>query len=116
VSHLYGGAGEEDQKPWCERCEWNLEAYAPPADWPWYARSIASRDHRAGFRADLGLTAVDPDAISGVSRGYARLRQLTIRTDASLFASHPTIGRRYQFLAARPPLPAAVTLTEQYEM
>lgn len=37
-------------------------------------------------------------------------RQLSIRTDASLFASHPAPGRRYQWLAARPGQEAAVTL------
>lgn len=65
-------AVEEHQEPWCERCEWNLDAYAPPANWPWYARSIARRDHRAGFRADLRLTTIDPNA-SAVSRGFVFL-------------------------------------------
>jgi heat shock protein HtpX len=39
-------------------------------------------------------------------------RQLSIRTQASLFASHPAPGRRYEWLAARPPREAAVLLTE----
>lgn len=39
-------------------------------------------------------------------------RQLSIRTQASLFASHPPPGRRHQWLAARPARDAAVLLTE----
>nr|WP_221381948.1 M48 family metallopeptidase [Actinoplanes polyasparticus] len=38
-------------------------------------------------------------------------RQLSIRTDASLFASHPAPGRRHQWLSARPARAAAVHLT-----
>jgi heat shock protein HtpX len=39
-------------------------------------------------------------------------RQLSIRTQASLFASHPAPGRRYQWLASRPVLPPALVVEE----
>lgn len=39
-------------------------------------------------------------------------RQLSNRTDASLWASHPAPGRRHQWLSARPPRGAAVVLDE----
>ncbi|GAA2660139.1 M48 family metallopeptidase [Paractinoplanes durhamensis] len=40
-------------------------------------------------------------------------RQLSIRTHATLFASHPPAGRRHQWLAAQPPSDAAVLLDEE---
>ncbi|XVU21547.1 M48 family metalloprotease [Actinoplanes sp. CA-054009] len=43
--------------------------------------------------------------------GAALRRQLSIRTRASLFASHPSPGRRHQWLAGRPHREAAVTVT-----
>ena len=39
-------------------------------------------------------------------------RQLSIRTDASLFSSHPAPGRRHQWLAARPACAGAVIVGE----
>ncbi|NMO50527.1 M48 family metalloprotease [Actinoplanes sp. TBRC 11911] len=39
-------------------------------------------------------------------------RQLSVRTEASLFASHPAPGRRYQWLAGQPASPAIVVLDE----
>jgi heat shock protein HtpX len=39
-------------------------------------------------------------------------RQLSIRTQASLVASHPAPGRRYQWLATRPVHEAAVVVGE----
>jgi hypothetical protein len=42
----------------------------------------------------------------------ARLRQLTIRTEASLFSSHPSTGRRHQFVSTLPSSPAAVTVSD----
>jgi Zn-dependent protease with chaperone function len=39
-------------------------------------------------------------------------RQLSIRTDASLFASHPAPGRRHQWLSAQPELPVGLLVEE----
>ncbi|MCY1144271.1 M48 family metallopeptidase [Actinoplanes sp. Pm04-4] len=46
------------------------------------------------------------------SAGAPARRQLSIRTEASLFATHPAPGRRHQWLSARPPQVSAVHLTE----
>ncbi|WP_127502724.1 M48 family metallopeptidase [Actinoplanes solisilvae] len=46
------------------------------------------------------------------SAGAPARRQLSIRTGASLFASHPAPGRRHQWLAARPAQSASVFVTE----
>ncbi|GIF77151.1 hypothetical protein Asi02nite_66690 [Asanoa siamensis] len=91
----------------------------------------------AGREATLSLfdaTAALPlfhGAISGVARkGFAMaewrarvaqnrarndlrvdvLRQLTIRTEASLFSSHPSTGRRHEFVSTLPDTPPAVTV------
>ncbi|MFC3742837.1 M48 family metalloprotease [Paractinoplanes deccanensis] len=45
------------------------------------------------------------------ARASAR-RQLSIRANASLFASHPAPGRRYQWLDGRPRVEAAVVVAE----
>jgi len=94
----------------------------------------------AGRAATLGLfdaMAAFPlfhGAISGATRkGYAMadwrtriaqnrernstartavLRQLTIRTEASVFSSHPSTGRRHQFVSTLPNSHAAVTVTD----
>jgi heat shock protein HtpX len=42
-------------------------------------------------------------------------RQLSMRTEASLFASHPAPGRRHQWLAGRPEVAAAVVVGEAEE-
>lgn len=39
-------------------------------------------------------------------------RQLSIRTDASLFASHPSAGRRHQWLSAQPESPVGLLVEE----
>ena len=46
------------------------------------------------------------------SAGAPARRQLSIRTDASLFASHPAPGRRHQWLAGRPARSASVIIGE----
>jgi heat shock protein HtpX len=46
------------------------------------------------------------------SAGAPARRQLSIRTEASLFASHPAPGRRHQWLATRPSHGAAVVVGE----
>jgi heat shock protein HtpX len=53
-------AVEEDEPPWCERCEWNLDTLAPLEHATWFFRSIRARDHRAGFRADRLLASTEP--------------------------------------------------------
>lgn len=40
-------------------------------------------------------------------------RQLSMRTGASLFVSHPAPGRRHQWLATQPPSAAAVVLDQE---
>jgi len=42
----------------------------------------------------------------------ASWRQLSIRTEASLFSSHPASGRRRQWLSARPTQPPAVVVDD----
>ncbi|SNT64148.1 Zn-dependent protease with chaperone function [Asanoa hainanensis] len=59
----------------------------------WRARIAQNR-----ARNDEGRTAV--------------LRQLTIRTEASLFASHPSTGRRHQYVSTLPNSYATVTVTD----
>lgn len=59
----------------------------------WRARIAQNRS-----RNDEGRTAV--------------LRQLTMRTEASLFASHPSTGRRHQFVSTLPNSHAAVRVTD----
>ncbi len=39
-------------------------------------------------------------------------RQLSIRTDASLFAAHPSPGRRYQWLSSQPEVPVGLLVEE----
>lgn len=39
-------------------------------------------------------------------------RQLSIRTDASLFASHPSPGRRHQWVSAQPEVPAGLLVED----
>ncbi|WP_249999171.1 M48 family metallopeptidase [Actinoplanes sp. M2I2] len=46
------------------------------------------------------------------SAGAAARRQLSIRTEASFFASHPAPGRRHQWLTTRPAHGAAVSVGE----
>ena len=53
-------AVEEDQPPWCPRCEWNLDTLAPIEGATWFYRSIRTRDHRAGFRSDQLLAGGAP--------------------------------------------------------
>jgi heat shock protein HtpX len=42
------------QRPWCARCEWNLDDGAP-VEGGWLARLVTRADRRAGFRADRWL-------------------------------------------------------------
>nr|MDT0659871.1 M48 family metallopeptidase [Micromonospora sp. DSM 115978] len=62
---------EEGQRPWCERCEWNLDAFEPVAG-SWLVRSVSRADRRAGFRADrwLAKLSVADDAIGRPRIGY----------------------------------------------
>jgi heat shock protein HtpX len=74
-------AVEEDQPPWCERCEWNLDALAPIERATWFYRSIRTRDHRAGFRADRLLATGEP-----VRPGRGRAFALLVTISAVLVA------------------------------
>ena len=69
----------ENQPPWCERCEWNLEA-CPPLSGGWLDRYVTKWDHRAGFRADATLasrTAVEDLARPRLQAGQVFLRALS---------------------------------------
>lgn len=74
-------AVEEDQPPWCERCEWNLDTLAPMERATWFYRSIRTRDHRAGFRADRLLATGTP-----VRPGKGRAFAVLVTISAVLFA------------------------------
>ena len=65
-------AVEEDEPPWCERCEWNLDTLAPLERATWFYRKIRGRDHRAGFRADR-LLATGTPVRPGRGRAFALL-------------------------------------------
>jgi Zn-dependent protease with chaperone function len=42
---------ENGAAPWCERCEWGLERYAPPAGAGWSARRLGQLSYRMAYRA-----------------------------------------------------------------
>lgn len=48
---------EEGHVPWCDRCEWQLDAYEnrPRYHWPW--NTFFKFDHRYGFRLDRRMVA-----------------------------------------------------------
>ncbi|ATO18118.1 peptidase M48 [Micromonospora sp. WMMA2032] len=52
-------------------------------------------------------------SLDGAAERLPLERQLTIREDASLFASHPPAGLRHRMLTARSPWQPAVELTEE---
>ncbi|GAA1891974.1 M48 family metallopeptidase [Asanoa iriomotensis] len=74
-------AVEEDQPPWCPRCEFNLDKLAPIENATWFYRTIRARDHRAGFRADKLLATGTP-----VRPGRDRAFMLLVAISAVLLA------------------------------
>ncbi|WIN00699.1 M48 family metallopeptidase [Actinoplanes oblitus] len=73
--------------------------------------TVVRREARAGNGAAAWRTAAD-EARTGLSVDVSAFRQLSRRTEASLFASHPPAGLRAGLIAARAAQPAAVVLTE----
>ncbi len=73
--------------------------------------TVVRREARAGNSAPAWRTAAE-QARAGLVTDVPAFRQLSRRTEASLFASHPPTGLRAGLIAARPAQPAAVVLTE----
>jgi heat shock protein HtpX len=64
----------EDEPPWCEKCEWNLDALGPTYGVDWVRRRIRQLDRRAGFRADRRLASLVQDSSAPkVTAGYLLL-------------------------------------------
>jgi heat shock protein HtpX len=64
----------ENAPPWCEKCEWNLDALGHTTGVDWIRRGIMRLDRRAGFRADRRLAAMAQDsAAPKVTAGYLLL-------------------------------------------
>lgn len=72
---------------------------------------LVRRDARAGHGPDRWRRSV-ADAVSSGTERLRLLRQLSIRDDASLFASHPPAGLRHRMVRERAWLSPAVVLTE----
>ncbi|MFI1990135.1 M48 family metallopeptidase [Actinoplanes sp. NPDC020271] len=73
--------------------------------------TVVRREARAGNGA-AAWSAAGRQAQTGLAGDIPALRQLSRRTEASLFASHPPAGLRAGLLAARAAQPAAVIVTE----
>ncbi|MFB9333526.1 M48 family metallopeptidase [Actinoplanes octamycinicus] len=73
--------------------------------------TVVRREARAGNGAAAWRTAAG-QARTGLSADVPAYRQLSRRTEASLFASHPPFGLRAGLIAGREAQPAAVVLTE----
>jgi heat shock protein HtpX len=72
---------------------------------------LVRRESRAGGLADRWRSAVAEATADRASR-LPRLRQLSVREEASLFASHPPPGLRASMLASRPHESAQVVLSQ----
>ncbi|MFG2007715.1 M48 family metallopeptidase [Micromonospora sp. NPDC048868] len=70
------------------------------------------REARAGHGADRWRAAA-AEARAAAADRLPRLRQLSVRDEASLFSSHPPTGLRRRMLESRPTREAAVVLTEE---
>jgi len=46
---------EPGEPPWCERCQWNLEAFKPDEHAGWLRRRLERLDHRWGFGLSMAL-------------------------------------------------------------
>ncbi|MEU8611264.1 M48 family metalloprotease [Actinoplanes sp. NPDC048791] len=77
----------EDAAPWCGRCEWNLDAFAP-VDGGWAARAVARLDRRAGFRAGRALVALGESAVSRrATAGFVVLVAVSVLLTAGLLVT-----------------------------
>jgi heat shock protein HtpX len=77
----------EGTAPWCGRCEWNLDAFAP-VDGGWAARAVARLDRRAGFRSGRALAARDENAVSRrVTAGFVVLVGVSVLLLAALLVT-----------------------------
>jgi heat shock protein HtpX len=64
----------DDEPPWCEKCEWNLDALGPTYGVDWVRRRIRQLDRRAGFRADRRLASLAQEGSAPrVPAGYLLL-------------------------------------------
>jgi hypothetical protein len=72
---------------------------------------LACRESRAGGLADRWRAAAAQARTERAAR-LPRLRQLSLRREVSLFASHPPAGLRASMLTSKPPQPARVVLSE----
>ncbi|MDO3701727.1 M48 family metallopeptidase [Micromonospora sp. C28SCA-DRY-2] len=70
------------------------------------------REARAGHGPQRWRAAVTEARAAAADR-LARRRQLSVRDETSLFASHPPTGLRHRMLASRPAHEAAVVLDEE---
>lgn len=70
------------------------------------------REARAGHGPQRWRAAVT-EARAAAAERLARRRQLSVRDEVSLFASHPPTGLRHRMLASRPAHDAAVVLSEE---
>ena len=71
---------------------------------------VARREARKGVAAPGWMEAADAVRTDVVPR-LAGTRQLSVRDEVSLFATHPPTGLRARMIESRPYHPAAVTLT-----
>lgn len=72
---------------------------------------VVHRDMRAGHGPAQWRRSAD-EARESASDRLPALRQLSVRDEPSLFASHPPAGLRARMIRERPPHAPAVTLTE----
>ncbi|GLW31461.1 hypothetical protein Areg01_44010 [Actinoplanes regularis] len=73
--------------------------------------TVVRREARAGNGAAAWRTAAH-EARAGLAADMTAYRQLSRRTEASLFAAHPPLGMRADLIEARAAQPAAVVSTE----
>ncbi|WP_436523673.1 M48 family metalloprotease [Actinoplanes sp. HUAS TT8] len=73
--------------------------------------TVVRREARAGHGA-VAWRAAAEQSRARLEPDVSAFRQLSRRTEASLFASHPPTGLRAGLIAARPEQPAAVVLTD----
>lgn len=74
--------------------------------------TVVRRDMRAGHGPARWRASAE-EARTAASGRLAVLRQLSVRDEASMFATHPPLGLRSRMLRERPPHPPAVILTEE---
>jgi hypothetical protein len=75
-------------------------------------RGAVSGATRKGYAMTEWRTRIAQNRERNSTARTAVLRQLTIRTEASVFSSHPSTGLRHQFVSTLPNTHAAVTVTD----